>query len=215
MVKERLNEAVSHPTMSACPHCHHPLIEIDHSGERLIGCIECNRWGRLSDLIPVTIPALRLLRTVGSKNMKQLMVVIIAVLVPAAAMAKDACKADREKFCKDVIVAKGNVGACLKQHQGSLSEACKTQREAFGQCKADKEKFCEDAAYVFVCLAEHVSELSEACKNKLQAMANEKKDKGSTSKEGGTHAQSGAQPLTKEGCKKAGRKWNDQSNVCV
>jgi hypothetical protein len=28
-----------------CPHCHRPLIEIDHYGERLIGCIECNRWG--------------------------------------------------------------------------------------------------------------------------------------------------------------------------
>jgi hypothetical protein len=25
------------------PHCHGPLIEIDHYGERLIGCIECNR----------------------------------------------------------------------------------------------------------------------------------------------------------------------------
>jgi hypothetical protein len=23
--------------------CPHPLIEIDHYGERLIGCIECNR----------------------------------------------------------------------------------------------------------------------------------------------------------------------------
>ena len=28
-----------------CPHCHGPLIEIDHYGERLIGCIKCNRWG--------------------------------------------------------------------------------------------------------------------------------------------------------------------------
>ena len=27
-----------------CPDCHRPLIEIDHYGERLIGCIECNRW---------------------------------------------------------------------------------------------------------------------------------------------------------------------------
>jgi hypothetical protein len=25
--------------------CHRPLIEIVHHGERLIGCIECNRWG--------------------------------------------------------------------------------------------------------------------------------------------------------------------------
>jgi len=32
-----------------CPHRHRPLIEIDHYGERLIGCIECNRWGRPGD----------------------------------------------------------------------------------------------------------------------------------------------------------------------
>jgi hypothetical protein len=25
-------------------HCGGPLIEIDHYGERLVGCIECNRW---------------------------------------------------------------------------------------------------------------------------------------------------------------------------
>jgi hypothetical protein len=28
----------------SCPHCRGPLIEIDHYGERLVGCIECNRW---------------------------------------------------------------------------------------------------------------------------------------------------------------------------
>jgi uncharacterized protein with PIN domain len=28
-----------------CPHCHRPLIKIDHYSERLIGCIKCNRWG--------------------------------------------------------------------------------------------------------------------------------------------------------------------------
>ena len=27
-----------------CPHCGIPIIEIDRYGERLIGCIECNRW---------------------------------------------------------------------------------------------------------------------------------------------------------------------------
>jgi hypothetical protein len=35
--------------MSACTHCHQRLIELDHYGERLIGCIECNRWGRPGD----------------------------------------------------------------------------------------------------------------------------------------------------------------------
>ena len=35
-----------------CPSCHRTLIEIDHYGERLVGCIECNRWSwRGSDRI--------------------------------------------------------------------------------------------------------------------------------------------------------------------
>ena len=28
-----------------CHLCHRPLIEIEHCGERLMGCIKCNRWG--------------------------------------------------------------------------------------------------------------------------------------------------------------------------
>jgi hypothetical protein len=27
-----------------CPQCEEPLIEIDHYGDRLIGCVQCNRW---------------------------------------------------------------------------------------------------------------------------------------------------------------------------
>jgi hypothetical protein len=40
---------VALPSDEALPHCHHPLIEIDHYGERLIGCVECNVWGRPGD----------------------------------------------------------------------------------------------------------------------------------------------------------------------
>ena len=29
---------------SACDRCEQPLIEIDHYGERLTGCLECNVW---------------------------------------------------------------------------------------------------------------------------------------------------------------------------
>jgi len=32
-----------------CPHCRRPLIKIDYYGELLVGCIECNRWGRPGD----------------------------------------------------------------------------------------------------------------------------------------------------------------------
>jgi hypothetical protein len=32
-----------------CRYCNRPLMEIDHYGEALIGCIECNRWGHPND----------------------------------------------------------------------------------------------------------------------------------------------------------------------
>jgi hypothetical protein len=35
--------------VSHCPHCPRALIAIDYYGDRLIGCIECNRWGRPGD----------------------------------------------------------------------------------------------------------------------------------------------------------------------
>ena len=62
--------------------------------------------------------------------MKHLMVVIIALLIPAAAMAQQ-CKDDREKLCKGIADEK-DVIACLKQHEGELSKPCKTKVEASG-----------------------------------------------------------------------------------
>ena len=35
--------------MLTCPDCNRPLIEIDYYGEPLIGCVECNQWGRPGD----------------------------------------------------------------------------------------------------------------------------------------------------------------------
>jgi hypothetical protein len=66
--------------------------------------------------------------------MKYLMVMLVALLVPTAALAKSECKEDKQKFCKDE--AKENVIACLKQHKSELSEACKTK---FGEKLKDQE----------------------------------------------------------------------------
>ena len=38
-----------HVASTVCFHCRETLTEIDYYGERLIGCVECNRWGRLGD----------------------------------------------------------------------------------------------------------------------------------------------------------------------
>jgi hypothetical protein len=32
-----------------CRYCNRPLTKIDRYGEMLVGCIECNRWGRPAD----------------------------------------------------------------------------------------------------------------------------------------------------------------------
>ena len=35
--------------MKTCPSCGSPLMRIDYYGEVLVGCVECNRWGRSGD----------------------------------------------------------------------------------------------------------------------------------------------------------------------
>jgi hypothetical protein len=37
------------PSDQVCPHCNRPLMKIDHYGQMLIGCIDCNRWGHAGD----------------------------------------------------------------------------------------------------------------------------------------------------------------------
>ena len=45
-------------------------------------------------------------------------------------MADDECRADAQKFCKEVIVDGGDIRACLSQHRAELSAACNAKFEA-------------------------------------------------------------------------------------
>ena len=87
---------------------------------------------------------------------------------------------------------------------------------AAGECRKERRKFCRDAAYIGACLDAHMSELSDACKAQRAAKASAKKNTEESAKMGKEegHAQTGAQPLTRQDCNKAGMKWNDQSNAC-
>ena len=58
--------------------------------------------------------------------MKHVAIVLIALLIPTAAMAKGECKEDKQMFCKDAADAI----ACLDRHKAELSEACKGKLEA-------------------------------------------------------------------------------------
>jgi hypothetical protein len=58
--------------------------------------------------------------------MKHFTVVIIALLIPATALAAGECRKDRHKFCRGAA----HIGTCLDAHKSELSDACKAQREA-------------------------------------------------------------------------------------
>lgn len=89
------------------------------------------------------------------------------------------CKADFEKFCKDVK-GRGQKLACLAEHKDELSPACKAKatsvkehaKEAKDACQDDVKKFCADTkpggGAIIKCLKGHEAELSAACKAQFE-----------------------------------------------
>ncbi len=115
---------------------------------------------------------------------------LAAVLaVPALSRAEDEapeqgpCKADVQKFCKDVTPGGGRVIACLKAHEDKLSPECKAAgqkaKERVAQarkdfdtaCADDRQKLCKDAKpgrEMMMCFHEHENDLSEGCKSMIE-----------------------------------------------
>ncbi|MCX5849706.1 MAG: cysteine rich repeat-containing protein [Deltaproteobacteria bacterium] len=89
---------------------------------------------------------------------------------------KGACRADIEKFCKDVQPGQGRLVQCVKQHEAELSPACKEQidvdkekaRDFIKACKPDAEKLCKGVALgkgrIYRCLKANEAQLSPDCK---------------------------------------------------
>ena len=90
------------------------------------------------------------------------------------------CRADVEKFCKDVRPGKGRIWRCLKGHEAELSSECsermamarekgKEYREA---CSGDVEKYCKGVrpgqGRIISCLKGREAELTEACRAALK-----------------------------------------------
>lgn len=88
-----------------------------------------------------------------------------------------ACKADQEKFCKDVKPGEGRIIKCMKEHEASLSAECKnniSKLEEHMPCFEDHQKFCKgmkpgDGKFG-PCMKEHEAELSPKCKEHLKEM---------------------------------------------
>lgn len=115
----------------------------------------------------------------------------MAPAVAAPAKKGGDCKADKEKFCKDVK-GKDEVHKCLKEHEAELSDSCKQHRQTMEKkggkmkehmekmmeaCKADTEKLCADAKgkdEVRKCMKAHEADLSDACKAAREKMGSKK-----------------------------------------
>jgi hypothetical protein len=114
-----------------------------------------------------------------------LIVAVLFLMVPLMAQSeeihrKGPCKADYEKFCKDVKPGQGRIAKCMKAHENELSPACRdkieTDREkshAFIKaCKSDTEILCRGVkpgnGRIIKCLKQNESLLSAPCKAYFQ-----------------------------------------------
>jgi hypothetical protein len=100
-------------------------------------------------------------------------------------MAGGPCKADAEKFCKDVKPGGGRIIRCLKDHKDQLSAECKAKGEEMKEhfhekmeaikaaCKGDVESLCKDVkpghGNIARCLQENKDRVSEGCKSTIQS----------------------------------------------
>ena len=85
------------------------------------------------------------------------------------------CKADVQKFCKNVRSGNGRVMRCMKQYDRHLSDACrqhiaevKEKTSVFANvCGKDVKKFCADVkpgdGRVYACLKQHRPDLAARC----------------------------------------------------
>jgi hypothetical protein len=92
----------------------------------------------------------------------------------------DVCKADVQKFCKDVQPGGGKVAKCLAQHDADLSAPCKEgiakMRERVkvvtAACQADMQQLCKGVepggGRIAHCLKENDSKLSQGCRSAIQ-----------------------------------------------
>jgi hypothetical protein len=123
---------------------------------------------------------------------------VLAIVVAVAALSaapvraqppgRSACRADLDKFCKDVAPGGGRILACLHSHLSELSPECREHVEAMkaaghphgghgmagvmGACRDDVAKHCKDVprggGRILGCLREHEADLSKACRDALK-----------------------------------------------
>ena len=106
--------------------------------------------------------------------------ILVGLLSTAAFSAEGPCEQDVQTLCKDVTPGGGNILACLKEHEATVSPACKDHlakvkkkvKEAAQACQDDVMLWCGDVKQgggcIAKCLKQHEADVSPVCKEKLQ-----------------------------------------------
>lgn len=97
------------------------------------------------------------------------------------------CRAEAQKFCKDVKPGGGRVLQCLKTHENDLSPGCRERMaegrknmESFAKaCKPDAEKLCKGIepgeGRMMKCMRENKAQLSPGCREKIEKVEKRRK----------------------------------------
>lgn len=102
---------------------------------------------------------------------------IIAGTTVAAQPQPRPCSADIKAYCTDIEPGGGRIAACIKEHIGDFSRACKARLigviVATRECAADVKGQCTGTGQgnkeVTACLTEVLPKLSNLCKTAILA----------------------------------------------
>lgn len=98
---------------------------------------------------------------------------VAALLCVGSARAADApgpaaCRSDARSLCSQVEPGGGRIAACLKAHEGQLSEGCRSALPVMQRCATEVEALCGGAGGQRErrsCLRDNAAKLSPECRS--------------------------------------------------
>lgn len=100
--------------------------------------------------------------------MRRALAALLLVAAGAGANAADApCRADAQKFCATVQPGGGRAVACLKEHEGDLTPACKAALPTLERCRQEVQSLCGSGSLreQRSCLRDNAAKLSPECRS--------------------------------------------------